>query len=401
MPLPRSLFARLAGGASATLALSLSLALPACGKQGGDAPPPAAGASPGGAAQPREIALAPENVAVVEERALSSGPAISGTLRARRLAALRAEVPGTVVETLVEAGERVKEGQALARISAPALLEQAAAARAAAVSAESAAKVAEADARRARTLAAEGAMSAAEAERAELGVEAARAQLAEARSRVASAEEAAGKTRVRAPFAGVIAERQVSGGDVVAPGAPLFTVIDPSRLQLDGAVPAARLGEARPGTPVEFTVTGFGDRGFQGRIERVNPVVDPATGQVRVYVDVPNEDGTLISGLYAQGRIAAERATALAAPVEAVDATTRPPSVVAVEGGRARRVPVELGLQDEAAGAVALLSGVEAGDVLVLGSARALLQEGAPVRIPAPAPRGGPASATGSARQGP
>jgi multidrug efflux pump subunit AcrA (membrane-fusion protein) len=132
----------------------------------------------------------------------------------------------------------------------------------------------------------------------------------------------------------------------------------------------------------------------------VNPAVDPATGQVRVYVDVENANGDLISGLYAQGRVAAESVIGPAAPASAVDDTTRPPTVMRVAGGKVERVPVEVSLRDDVAAKVGFRSGVEEGDVLVLGSARATLAEGAPVQVAKPAaarrPEPQQAPATGS-----
>jgi RND family efflux transporter MFP subunit len=338
-------------------------------------------AGKGGAADPQPVTLSPENVAVVAERTLRSGPGISGTLRARREAAIRAEVGGAVLEVLAEAGERVKAGQLLARIDEAAQQQALLAARSGLGAARNALQVAEANAVRAVALSEAGALAPQQAEQAEAALEGARAQLADAQARLSLAEQQAGKTRIRAPFAGVVAQRQASAGDVVSPGAALFTVIDPSRLQLEGAIPAARLGEVTPGAPVEFSVTGFERQRFGGEIERIAPSADPATGQVRVYVDVRNEDGRLISGLYAQGRVAAASASALAAPDDAVDGSTSPPTVMRVAGGKAERVPVTLGLRDDAAGQVALTAGVRAGDVLVLGSARATLADGAPVRL--------------------
>ncbi len=351
----------------------------------------------GGKAAPQApqpvVTLAPENVAVVRERTLEAGPEISGTLGARREAALRAEVPGAVLEVLAEAGERVKAGQTLAIIDDAALRDTLLAARSGVAAARNAAQVAEANARRARTLAEAGALSVQQAEQAEAGHEAARAQLADAQARLALAEQQAGKTRVRAPFAGVVSLRQASAGDVVSPGTPLFTVIDPTRLQFEGAIPAARLGEVRPGAAVEFAVTGFGDRRFHGELERVAPAVDPATGQVRVFVDVDNADGRLISGLYAQGRVAARADKALSAPLEAVDTTSTPPTVMRVNGGKVEKVRVKLGVRDDVAGAVAVVEGVRPGDVLVLDSARASLAEGAAVRLAQDPPAGAEAKA--------
>jgi RND family efflux transporter MFP subunit len=326
------------------------------------------------------ITLAPENVAVVREATLQSGPEISGTLRAKRAAAIRAEVGGAVLEVLAEAGQQVKPGQLLARIDDAALQDSLLAARSGVAAAKNALQVAESNAQRARTLADAGALAAQQAEQAEAGLEMARAQLADAQARLAVAGQQAGKTRVRAPFAGVVSERQASAGDVVAPGAALFTVIDPARLQFEASIPAARLAEVKPGAEVDFSVTGF-DRTFQGEIERVNPSVDPGTGQVRVYVNVKNEEGRLISGLYAQGRVATESASLLAAPAAAVDTTSTPPTVMRVVNGKVEKVAVEVALRDDVAGEVGLRAGVRQGDVLVLGSARATLAEGAPVKL--------------------
>ena len=353
-------------------ALAGLVALGACGRGGG---------AQGPAAEPQAVTLSAEDVAVVAERTLRSGPGISGTLRARREAVLRAEVGGAVLEALAEAGQAVRPGQVLARIDAAALRDALLAARSGLAAARNGVQVAEANARRARTLAEAGALAAQQAEQADAALQGARAQLADAQARLAVAEQQVGKARVRAPFAGVVARRQVSAGDIVAPGGELFTVVDPTRLQLEASIPAARLGEVRPGAPVEFGVTGFEGQRFEGTIERIAPSVDPATGQVRVFVDVANTGGGLISGLYAEGRVAAASATGLAAPLDAVDAASVPATVLRVSSGRAEKVTVKLGIRDEREGAVALTEGVARGDVLVLGSARAGLAEGAPVRL--------------------
>jgi RND family efflux transporter MFP subunit len=330
---------------------------------------------------PAPVTLAPENVAVVEEQTLQAGPEVSGTLRARRAASIRAEVAGAVLEVAAQAGERVKAGQLLARVDDTALADALLAARLGVTAARNGLSVARSNADRSRTLADAGASSSQQAEQADAALEAARAVLADAEARLAQAALLAGKTRVRAPFAGVVSERQVSPGDVVAPGAPLFTVIDPAQLELEAAVPAANAGEVTAGAHVQFRVTGFG-AGFDGKVDRLNPAVDAATGQVRLYVNVPNEDGKLLAGLYAEGRIATRRQTAPSAPESAVDGSTQPPTVMRVAGGKVEKVPVEVVLRDDVAGAVAFASGVRPGDVLVLGSARSALAEGAAVELP-------------------
>lgn len=355
--------------AAALLASSMALAL-ACGR----------GPEAKGPAQAPPVTLARENVAVVAEQTLQAGPEISGTLRARRAAAIRAEVSGAVLEVIAQAGDRVKEGQVLARLDDAALADALLAARSGVSAARNQVTVAEANARRARTLAEAGAISPQQAEQAEAALEGARAALADAEARHANAALMAGKTRVKAPFAGVVSERAVSAGDVVAPGSPLFTVIDPSRLELEAAVPAALAGDVAPGAGVQFRVTGFREA-FQGKVDRLNPSVDPATGQVRLYVTVPNESGRLLAGLYAEGRVATHERTAPAAPEAVVDVSSKPPTVLRVADGRVTKVPVEVVVRDDVKGAVGFASGVKPGDVLVLGSARGGLADGAAVKL--------------------
>lgn len=372
---------RIGGAAIAALVLA------GCQGSGGegDARPP-----------PPPVRLAPENVAVVEVRELEDGPPVSGTLQARRAAALRAEVGGAVTELRVDPGRRVEAGEVIARIDAPALRDAVLAAASGLRASRNALQVAEANARRAEMLARAGAMSVQEAESARAQLQAARAQVEDARARRAQARQTAAKVTVRAPFDGVVATRPVSRGDVVGVGALLATIVDPSTLELVGAIPSARLGGVRPGAPVDFTVTGF-SRTYEGKIDRVNPSVDPATGQVLVYVEVPNPGGELVAGLYAQGRIATRAEAVPAAPASVVDASTQPPTVLKVVEDRIRKVPVKVRLRDPVAGQVGFEAGVAAGDVLVLGSARADVAEGTRVELgrdqAAAGKRGGEAAA--------
>lgn len=341
------------------------------------------------------VTLGSENVARAQVRELQSGPGISGTLRARTAAAVRAEVGGTILGVQAEQGQAVKKGQELARIEDATLRDQVIAARTAARTAQSALQVARADEERSAKLAKAGVITPRDLERAQLAVSQAEGQLAEARSRLALAQEQLGRARITAPFDGVVSERQASAGDVVQPGAPLFTIIDPRTLRLEASVPAALLEQVKVGTPVEFQVTGYGDRAFRGEVERINPVVDPATGQVRLYVAIPNTDLTLLAGLFAQGRVASQAKQALAVPVDAVDDSGGKPGVLRIQSERVRRVPVTLGLRDAVTQQVEVRSGLQAGDVVVLGSARDTVGEGSRVKVEAPRPGSKPVESEG------
>ncbi|WP_240360556.1 efflux RND transporter periplasmic adaptor subunit [Pyxidicoccus caerfyrddinensis] len=341
------------------------------------------------------VTLGQENVTRAEVRELQSGPGISGTLQARTAAAVRAEVGGTILDIKAEQGQRVKKGQELARIEDATRRDQLIAARTTVRTASSAVQVARAEEERSAMLAKAGVITQREFERAQLGVSQAEGQLAEARSRLALAQEQVGRARIIAPLDGVVSERQASAGDVVQPGAPLFTVVDPRTLRLEAAVPAAQLEQVKTGTPVEFQVTGYGERAFSGKVERINPVVDPGTGQVRIYVAIPNTDLELLAGLFAEGRVASQERRALAVPVDAIDEANGGPSVLRIRDERVQRVPVKLGLRDDVAQQVEVRSELQAGDLVLLGSARDEVGEGSRVKVQAPRPESKPVAEDG------
>ncbi|TSC27610.1 efflux RND transporter periplasmic adaptor subunit [Corallococcus sp. Z5C101001] len=331
---------------------------------------------------PVVVSLGPENVVRVEPQRLETGPVISGSLQARRLASVRAEVGGSIVEVKADQGQAVKEGDLLARVEEGTLREQVLAASSTVRVARNALQVAKEDEQRNQLLVKQGVITRRDFDRMQLARTQAEGQLADAQARLKLAQDQLGRTKVAAPFAGVVSERQVHTGDIVQPGAPLFTVVDPGTLWLEASVPAAQLAQVKVGTSVDFRVNGYADRAFRGQVERINPAVDPATGQVRIYVNIPNSEQVLLSGLFAQGRVASQSKEALAVPLDALDTRQEPPTVQRIADGKVEEVAVTLGLRDDVAQTVEVRSGLKAGDVVLLGSARDLTS-GTPVKLTA------------------
>ncbi|HEV2854159.1 MAG TPA: efflux RND transporter periplasmic adaptor subunit [Thermoanaerobaculia bacterium] len=331
-------------------------------------------------APPPPIVLGPEDTAVVVRAPIQSGPALTGTLAAEQQATVRAQLSGSVLEVLAEPGQTVRRGQVLARLDSASLTEIYTSAQAAVTNARNNLAFAERELERQRALVAAGAVAQRNVETAQQQVVAARAALAQARSQVANAEKQLGYTRVKAPFSGVVSERPVAGGDVVQPGTALFTIVDPSSLQLEAAIPAEQIGSLGVGVPVEFNVTGYTGRIFRGRITRINPAADPATRQVRVYAEIPNPGNDLVSGLYAEGRVESESRTALTVPSGAIDRRMSKPAVLRVRDGKVERVEVVLGLVDDREQRVEVQRGVAAGDVVLMGASQEI-QPGTPVRL--------------------
>lgn len=340
--------------------LLIVLLLAGCGRE---AEPPAA---------PPPVQVARASVATATVRSISTGPRLSGTLQPQQSAAILAETSGTVVSVGAAEGQTVNRGAVLARIADASAADALRSARTAVQAAETAVAVARRDYERNSTFSKAGALPARDAEAARAQLAGAQSQLGQARAQLSAAQERAGNQTVTAPAGGVVSERHVGTGAVVTPGMPLFTIVDLSTLQLEASVPADALAQVSPGAPVDLEVRGYPGQPFSGTISRVAPGVDPATGQVRVYVGLSNQGLRLVAGLFAEGTVRTESREALVIPLDALDESGSGAAVMRIRNGLAERVAVQLGLRNEAEGYVEVISGLEAGDMVIVGPARAI-----------------------------
>ena len=323
-------------------------------------------------ATPPPALLGPENIAVADTATLTTGPVLSGTLTPELGATVRSEITGSLVEVVADAGMRVRKGDLLGRIDDTALRDAALSARAGLRTAETSLELQRRNLDRTRRLHDAGAVADRELESAELTLRNAEGAAADARSRATSADRQLAKASIRAPFSGIVSEASVSEGDVVSPGTALFSVVDPSTMRLEATVPVEQLSQVKVGIPVKFSVTGYQGRAFEGKIERVNPAVDPATRQVRVIVAVPNRSNSLVAGLYAEGRVATDSRTAVVVPSEAVDTRGVRPFTMRLRSGRVEKLDVAVGMVDNATERTEITSGLAAGDTVLLGTAQGL-----------------------------
>ena len=341
------------------------------------------GADTGKAATtPPAMLVGPENIAVVRGEQLRSGPAISGTLQPEEQANVRAEIAGTVLQTYVEAGQHVARGQTLARIDDATLREAELSAQAASTTAQSTVDLNQRQVDRNTALLKAGAIAERDLETSQNQLSAAKAQLANAKSMLANAQKQLSKATITAPFSGIVSARQVSAGDVVQVGGALYVVVNPATMRLEASVPADQLAAARLGAPVDFAVNGYPNRPFTGKITNVNPVADPATRQVRIIVSLPNANGVLVGGLFADGHVASEVRKAPVVPIAAVDERGLKPFVMQIKSGLVTKTEVELGIRDAATETVEIKSGVQPGDTILLGAARGI-SEKTPVKVSA------------------
>lgn len=329
------------------------------------------------------VLVGPENIVVVKAEAIRTGPTLSGAIQAEREATVRAEINASVMETYAEPGQRVAAGTVIARLDDSAIRDQELSTRANVATAQNANEIAQRELERAEALVKAGAIAERDLERARNGALAAQTQLANARAMHSSAQKTQSRTRVLAPFAGIISARQANAGDVVSPGTALFTIVDPSTMRLEASVPAQSLAQVRVGLPVEFAVAGYPNNRFTGRVTRVNPTADPVTRQVRIIASIPNAGAALVGGLFAEGRVASETRTAPVVPIVAVDERGVRASVMRIKNGKVEKLEVDLGLRDNQTESVEVTTGLTPGDTVLLGTARGLTP-GTPVKVSTP-----------------
>ncbi|MCA1732008.1 MAG: efflux RND transporter periplasmic adaptor subunit [Acidobacteria bacterium] len=338
----------------------LAIALSACGKD----EPEAVVAPP--------VRIERASAATATMRYVSAGPRLSGTLQPQQSASILAETGGTVISVSAAEGQSVARGTPLARIADQAAEESLRSAQVAVQSGETAVAMAQRDYERNSRLANAGALATRDAEAARSQLAMAQAQLGQARAQLSSARDRVGNQNVVASTRGIISEKNVSAGDVVTPGTPLFTIVDLSTLQLEAAVSADAINQINPGTPVELEVRGYPGQTFRGTITRIAPSVDAATGQVRVYVSLVNEGRRLVGGLFAEGSVRTVSRQSLVIPIEALDESGSAATVIRVRNGLTERLTVQLGIRNETEGFVEVISGLSAGDVVLTGPARTI-----------------------------
>lgn len=250
---------------------------------------PAFAAQPA-ASQPK-TAQASSTLATLTIKAGSGAAAgaFEGQVEAVRQSVIASQVSGAIVALPVKAGDRVRKGQVLARLDARAA-EQSAAASAAQVQAVRARlEVARRDYERQQQLAAQSFISVGALERAQAEF---RATQAEAQAQLAQADAArtqSGLGVLYAPYDGVVADVQVTMGDMAMPGRALMTVYDPAALRITAAVPQSVAARLPQGLLPQVEIA----TGATPAVQRMQvlPAVDPATHTVQVRVDLQPAKG--------------------------------------------------------------------------------------------------------------
>jgi len=307
-------------------------------------------------------------VAPVESRKLAITVRLPGEVQPYEEVAVFPKVTGFVDSISVDRGSMVKAGQLMVRLVAPELAAQRAEAQsklqgAEAQRIEAEAKLAadESTYQRLKTASStpgvvagndlELAQKAVDADRAR--VQAARESAEAAKAALKSVTEIEGYLQVRAPFDGVVTERNVHPGTLVGPATasgpsiPLVRVETTGRLRLVVPVPEKYAAGMVQGGKVQFTVPAYPNQTFSGTLARIAHSVEPKTRTMPVELDVNNSDRRLAAGMFPEVLWPIKRTEAtLFVPVSAVARTMEATFVVRISHGKAEWVNVHPGELD-------------------------------------------------------
>ena len=326
---------------------------------------PGAGGPPGGFGGGEGAGTAvPVEVVEILPGEISAFIETNGTLEAEREVDIVARAGGPLVALHTEEGMQVKAGELLAQIDEAEPRAQVEIAKVALQDAELVHNRAKASL--------ENAVVSQEV------YDAALSALESARAQLVGNEIQLSYTQIAAPFDGLIIQRAVKFGETVTVGQQLFRISDFDPLLCTIGVPERDLTRLSVGQPAILEVEAFPGELFRGRVLRISPVVDSATGTIRVTLEV-DRHGRLSPGMFAGVRLVTDvRDNALIMPKRALSLESLADSVFVVEDGVAYRRNVTLGYEED--DRVEVTAGLSANDrVIVVGQDG--LTDATPVQI--------------------
>ena len=285
-----------------------------------------------------------------------------GTARANESVEIKPRIASLVTRIAFEEGDSVDSGDLLVELENSEIRANLAIAEASLVESRSIYE-------RSRSLSSSKVISDAELEqlRAAMQVDEATVEAAKARLQ---------NTFIRAPFAGRMGLRRISPGGFVDTNTIITTLDDTETIKLDFTIPETFLSVVSENMEIVARSLVYPDRDFVGTVDSIDTRLDPVSRSVQVRAVLPNSDNVLKPGMFLTVDLKRDRGPQVVAPEEAIVPEGRDQYVFVVEDGVARKRRVVLG--QRIPGAVVILEGARAGDVVVTEGTQKV-RDGAPV----------------------
>jgi RND family efflux transporter MFP subunit len=368
---------------------------------GGERGPAASAAKASAPSANAGVELAPGDLARAQEADLGTVLAVSGGLKAFDSAMVKAKVAAELKQLSVREGDRVTAGQLLGALDATEFQWKLRQAEDQAGAALSQLEIAQRTYDNNRALVDQGFISRTSLDTSASSVNGARASLQAAQAAAELARKAVADTQIRAPIAGLVAQRLVQPGERVPVDGKMLEIVDLSRIELEAAVAPEDVTALRVGQSARVNVDGLAEP-VPARVVRISPSASTGTRSVMAYLQLDRSEG-LRQGLFARADIELQRKRSLVVPLSALRFDQARPYVLAVEDGMAVQRVVSTGargdvlIENRREAAVEISAGLQAGALVLRGTVGAL-RPGTRLRLPAQNATVASASGAASAR---
>jgi len=317
---------------------------------------------------------------------------LPGSTQAIQETALYARTNGYVRKWNVDIGAKVEAGQLLAEIETPEVDQELNQARASVAQASANLNLARVTLMRWQKLLDEKVVSPQEYDQNKSAADARAADLQVAQANVKRLEELQGFEKIIAPFTGIVTARNIDNGNLVSAGssgqtAPLFRIAETDTLRIYVTVPQTQSRSIVPGQNATVSVREISEKTFKAKVVRTAGALDPASRTLLTELQVPNADGQLFPGMYAEVKFALPQdGRTLLIPGNAVMIQSDGPKVLVVDAKqtiRARAVKLGRDLGDK----VEIASGLNPAESVVANPTDAL-HDGSEVKVQAQPSKG-------------
>ena len=332
-------------------------------------------------ATPSAWAALPFPVAQVKYQVADTGYSTEATVEAVKQSTIAAQVAGRVTAVNFDAGDYVKAGSVIVRLTAKELSSAVAGSRAQVAQAEAELANARANYQRQQQLFQQKFVSQAALDRAAAEFHAAEAAARAARAGVGQTAAVSSYTVIKAPYSGVVAARHVEVGETVAPGTPLMTGFDPKDMRVIANIPQYKLAEVKAAPRVAVEIPSL-NKWIDATGVTVLPSADVATHTVKVRIDLPTNLEGVIPGMFARAHFSVGSARKLTIPSTAVVRRSEVTAVYVVKDNRVSLRQIRLGTPN-GRGQVEVLAGLNPGEVIALDPVKAGIYAKSPANKPA------------------
>jgi len=349
------------------------------------------------------LELAPSDLVVAQTLTLTRGLPVSGTLKAVNSAMVKARVVGELMDLRLREGDRVQQGQVVARIDPTEYLARQRQAQRQVEAAMAQVEVAQKQFDNNQALVDQGFISKTALDTSLSNLNGAKASHLAAVAALDVARKSVDDTVLKAPLSGLIAQRLAQPGERVALDARIVEIVVLSQFEVEAAIPPDDAAELHIGQKASLSLEGSPHK-VDAQVLRINPSAQAGSRSVLIYLDVRNPADSrpsgarqseprpppLRQGLFVQGQLATTPFSALALPVTSVRTDKPQPYVQWVDNGLVRHITVSLGARGQAlAQSMVAVTGVGATlaeGAQILSASSGSVREGTRVKFTAEKP---------------